>query len=793
MLDTFASLERSNSHRVKREQSLRAFDKAGEATDGSLAGRDLPAFLDEGPAEYVSREEDGGGGSASLFGGVRLASGDEIWNSGDSCHSVKDRSEEDVEAVLPVSHSSPQLSRCVYGGGHGMYADDMGQQQHHRQGRRGSMVCPRGWVPTFTFGSSPPASPSNNAGSSRKVVARMNSDDDGNNLACSESDLPLDLVGRRRRIDGCGWTRRFANRLPYACCHTYCMFVLALSLALVVSGVSYAVVTSTSTGGVVPTATSSSGGTGVHSDYPYAEQDLTRLEAIARRIVDSGATAHTELTGLSSFDSDDNIKPTPQRMAMEWLALADSSKMDPDDDLLLQRYGLAVFWFATHPHLPHRTADDHGIMPTSHHGNMPSGGGSHHKIPTRRRRDRSLFAFDEIDTVGWDPNVAPHGEELQTVVATAAPPTTVEKTSSPTWHHPRANSGGRGDMTTSEKRQGVADLWRATSGWMTGSSVCSWHGVTCRGHQQVAVSIAGLKHADGVTEAAKTPEESSDRLVDNDCVVGLALNAVGAEGELPQEIFTALTELEFLDFSSNQLRGALPDGLGKAKFLRVLNLAENALRGTIPPSLSELTLLRELSLGDNMLSGTIPGEALAPLGETLLGLSLHHNDFDGNLPASLGLLTKVKILYLDSNHLSGWLPTEWSNLAKLQHLYLDGNGALTGVLPPSWGKGMKHLQHLYLSDNKIRGPIPSELGRLWELERLHLRYNRFEGSVPSSLGSIGKLKELTLEGNRLLEGSMPGEVCDLRDPTWGNLEKLTVRCHGMDDASELECDCCTEC
>ena len=64
---------------------------------------------------------------------------------------------------------------------------------------------------------------------------------------------------------------------------------------------------------------------------------------------------------------------------------------------------------------------------------------------------------------------------------------------------------------------------------------------------------------------------------------------------------------------------------------------------------------------------------------------------------------------------------------------------------------------LDLSDNRLDGEIPSELGRLTDLVTLDLNRNQLIGKIPAGLGELGNLKNLTLVGN-LLSGDIPIEI-----------------------------------
>ena len=96
-----------------------------------------------------------------------------------------------------------------------------------------------------------------------------------------------------------------------------------------------------------------------------------------------------------------------------------------------------------------------------------------------------------------------------------------------------------------------------------------------------------------------------------------------------------------------------------------------------------------------------------------------------------------------------------------------------------------------LSDNEFRGPIPSELGYLWNMTRLQMKNNDFTGTIPQALGYMGDLEQFTLEGNQLT-GQVPLEVCDLLNE---HLNQMVVDCYNPRSGIGFDCepDCCTLC
>lgn len=150
------------------------------------------------------------------------------------------------------------------------------------------------------------------------------------------------------------------------------------------------------------------------------------------------------------------------------------------------------------------------------------------------------------------------------------------------------------------------DGWLDKSGWLEGTTVANWYGVTVNR--------------------------------DHVSALNLAKNQLG--GFLPAEL-GALNYLGYLALNDNQLTGNIPSTLGKLTSLTGLALSNNQLSGSIPTSLGNLTKLTSLYLSSNQLSGSVPSE----IGNlvNLKTLNIHNNQLSGSLPVSLSNLTSLEI------------------------------------------------------------------------------------------------------------------------------------------------------
>jgi Leucine-rich repeat (LRR) protein len=89
--------------------------------------------------------------------------------------------------------------------------------------------------------------------------------------------------------------------------------------------------------------------------------------------------------------------------------------------------------------------------------------------------------------------------------------------------------------------------------------------------------------------------------------------------------------------------------------------------------------------------------------------------------------------------LKGDIPHEFSKLNLVK--FNVGNNKLGGPLITEIGL-MSHLEELRINDNHLSGEIPTELGKLVHLNQLHMNGNEFTGTLPSELSGLVTLGEL---------------------------------------------------
>jgi Leucine-rich repeat (LRR) protein len=129
-------------------------------------------------------------------------------------------------------------------------------------------------------------------------------------------------------------------------------------------------------------------------------------------------------------------------------------------------------------------------------------------------------------------------------------------------------------------------------------------------------------------------------------------------------------------------------------------------------------------------------------------LLLNETGLAGPLPGiEIVQLSALMVLSLTDNRLTGVIPAELGQLGALIELCLSHN-QLSGSIPAELGQ-LGALTHLYLHNNQLSGSIPAELGQLEALTHLYLDGNQLSGSIPAELGQLGALTTLYLDGNQL--------------------------------------------
>ena len=354
------------------------------------------------------------------------------------------------------------------------------------------------------------------------------------------------------------------------------------------------------------------------------------------------------------------------------------------------------------------------------------------------------------------------------------------------------------------------DNWTNNTNWLSDEPMRDWHGVTTDIEGRVTVLDVGDNQLTGEIPLGL---DTLSNLME------LWLGTNQLMGEIPTELGD-ISSLTMLDLGDNQLTGEIPTELGDLSNLRELWLDNNRLMEEIPTELSDLSKLTRLELGGNELTG----EILPWLGDlsNLTHLSLGENKLTGEIPADLGDLTNLVWLWLSDNQLTGELPQSLTGLTMLQWLFFGSNAGLCAPTDEPFQTWLQSIDNwsgefcavedspedravlvalynatdgdnwtnntnwlsdepmrdwhgvttdvdgrvagLSLSENQLRGEIPTKLGDLPNLTRLFLGFNQLTGEIPADLGNLASLERLYLGGNRI-GGRIPPELGDLTNLT----------------------------
>lgn len=125
-------------------------------------------------------------------------------------------------------------------------------------------------------------------------------------------------------------------------------------------------------------------------------------------------------------------------------------------------------------------------------------------------------------------------------------------------------------------------------------------------------------------------------------------------------------------------------------------------------------------------------------------------------------------LTMINNRLRGELPADIGKLAALKVLYLSGEYTyLSGRIPEEIGN-LTNLEYLSLYGPELGGEIPSSIGNLKKLHTLNLSSCKITGQIPEELYNCQALKDIDLSGNHI-SGTISDKIANLK-----SLERFSI-------------------
>lgn len=462
---------------------------------------------------------------------------------------------------------------------------------------------------------------------------------------------------------------------------------------------------------------------------------------------------------------------------LRWMSEYDPAQLslNMDEGAILQRYALAVFFFATHPGTAaNRTTDEAITRSRSYQGNKDETTDAQGMVPTGEQDERRIDSYGANWMIG--DNICDwQGVECQDnsrVVHLNMSGSTLQGTLP-------AELGLLKELSVVDLSHNYLEgpLPKVYVQRLTKLKYLMLHDNLLQGLLPEGMGVwTSLTYVNlAQNKFSGLLPSNLEELTDLEL---LFLQENLLSGTIPS--MKGMKALEYLYLNNNDFHGVLPHDMFKDKALVDVRLEYNGFSGPLPDEVHKLHGLEVLSVGNNDFNGTIPDVFMHT--KNLIALDLHKNEFSGSLPASLGQLTNLEHLLLDHNAITGTIQPEWFAMPKLRTLVLHHNN-LVGEIP-STINGLSNLHDLWLNHNAFVGSLPEELGECSNLVNLYLHDNAFTGTLPSTLHELDQLGSLRVQKNQLT-GAISPEVCALKATT---LSYLAADCE-----SKMECTCCDKC
>ncbi|CAN8231441.1 unnamed protein product [Cochlearia groenlandica] len=209
---------------------------------------------------------------------------------------------------------------------------------------------------------------------------------------------------------------------------------------------------------------------------------------------------------------------------------------------------------------------------------------------------------------------------------------------------------------------------------------------------------------------------------------------------------TSLVSLSFLNCPSLSPPPRLPGSL--RSFSAVFSFLRRR-KGLSGVYLARLVNLTELTVSSVPVSTSGLYVILGNM-DKIVSLTVSHANLSGDIPKSLH--SNLTFIDLSDNLIKGSIPTSITLLTNLKSLNLSRN-SISGEIPDGIGD-LISMKNLSLASNKLSGPIPDSISSISELTHLDLSGNQLNGTVPRFLTKMKNLKHLNLANNNF-NGVLP--------------------------------------
>lgn len=218
-------------------------------------------------------------------------------------------------------------------------------------------------------------------------------------------------------------------------------------------------------------------------------------------------------------------------------------------------------------------------------------------------------------------------------------------------------------------------------------------------------------------------------------------------GTIPEDFFSSV-QVETFSLFSNYLSGTIPSSVTRASSLRSLLLSNNHLKGNLHlfndfvPVVDggALSQLQSLDFSNNELTGTLPAELF--LLPNVTSLSLVKNCFVGSIPETI-----CEMKAISSLNLNGLAAGDACEIPLIQVLRTYTTKFMASTVPTCLFS-LSTLHSLDISGNGLRGSLPDVEYLPSTLVNISASHNRITGTIPSAFGA-GNLSVLDMRSNEL--------------------------------------------